>query len=190
MPELGVKPLPFKGDRDQTANFVAQFNNYVDLNSHLYDTDAKQISFFLSLCDYTSIAGTWANTIMKIRKDDALATKRNPNHLSKFQAIEDLTDVFTEYFGRSNDAVRARNKLRTLRHHGEYFDLAKFYTRFDHLALLSGYNEVSLIEAFKDAMRDKARQTIQMQGSLPKTLLEWKERLTEFENDKQMNKHG
>lgn len=58
-PKLRIRiPNDFDGNRSRTRKFITEIMLYLSLNSHIYDTDKKKISFILSFMN-GGTAETW-----------------------------------------------------------------------------------------------------------------------------------
>jgi hypothetical protein len=103
--ELGLmKPKPFTGKRSKVESFLEDCDVYLELNSKVYDTDAKKVGFVLSLMDLDE-ALLWKRQFLKSIKKDGKRT---------WPKAGDFADLVLKAFKPENVAREAIHKLEQL----------------------------------------------------------------------------
>ncbi|EPQ49790.1 hypothetical protein GLOTRDRAFT_134605 [Gloeophyllum trabeum ATCC 11539] len=138
-------------------------------NKHIYDTDEKKITFFISFLK-EGTAGPWAEAEM---------TKAFTNDQG-FGTWEAFTTRFLNAFTEADTAGDARAKLRVLR---QTATADEYIAEFRMLTARCGITEdVSLIEYFQEGLQNKLVEKVYGMEHMPKTIDEWYEATSRFDN--------
>ncbi|EPQ49712.1 hypothetical protein GLOTRDRAFT_16209, partial [Gloeophyllum trabeum ATCC 11539] len=155
-------PDDFNGDRKKTRTFYLATQLYMMANKHIYDTDEKKITFFISFLK-EGTAGPWAEAEM---------TKAFTNDQG-FGTWEAFTTRFLNAFTEADTAGDARAKLRVLR---QTATADEYIAEFRMLTARCGITEdVSLIEYFQEGLQNKLVEKVYGMEHMPKTIDEWYE---------------
>ncbi|KAF5334574.1 hypothetical protein D9758_018365 [Tetrapyrgos nigripes] len=181
--ERGVKPEKFTGDRNQTKDWIAEFNNYLQLNDQVYPTEGKKISFFLTLFSGEE-ARRWAHNMMiKVfgeddfsdsdegytsTNDDSSASK--PKMRKKPWTLHEVKREFLWDFKPSARETQAQTKIEHIRMEGTLADIDKYNSQFKRYADDTGYNDKALMKYYRKGLPRGLVDRISYLSSQPKDL--------------------
>ncbi|KAF5331774.1 hypothetical protein D9758_018555 [Tetrapyrgos nigripes] len=164
--ERGVKPEKFTGDRNQTKDWMAEFNNYLQLNDQVYPTEDEKISFFLTLFSGDE-AKRWARSMMKkvfeeeddfsdsdeeymSTDEDSPASK--PETKKKLWTLYEVKREFLRDFKPSARETQAQTKIEHIRMEGALADIDKYNSQFKRYADDTGYNDKALMKWYRKGL--------------------------------------
>ncbi|KAF5374323.1 hypothetical protein D9758_004655 [Tetrapyrgos nigripes] len=175
--ERGVKPEKFTGDRNQTKDWIAEFNNYLQLNEQVYPTEDEKISFFLTLFSGEE-AKQWAHNMM----------------IKVFEEEDDFSDSDEEYTSTDEDSsasklktkgrswtlrgdfkpsareTQAQTKIEHIRMEGTLADIDKYNSQFKRYADDTGYNDKALMKYYQKGLPRGLVDRISYLSTQPKSL--------------------
>ncbi|KAF5349036.1 hypothetical protein D9758_012720 [Tetrapyrgos nigripes] len=163
--ERGVKPEKFTGDRNQTKDWMAEFNNYLRLNDQVYPTEDEKISFFLTLFSGDE-AKRWARSMMKkvfeeeddFSDSDEEYTSTDENSSAskpKTKKLWTLYEVKREFLRDFKPAARetlAQTKIEHIKMEGALVDIDKYNSQFKRYADDTGYNDKALMKWYRKGL--------------------------------------
>src|ERR1700678_3212177 len=164
--ELRINPLTrFSGNRDDLDNFIQDCTLYLTLNRAVYETDEKQIIFWLSyMMEGTACA--WKEAFIR----DVINTQTN-----NFRSLKQFTNNLKESFEASDSEGDARAKLRQLKPGKDSVD--DYVAQFRILAGKARMTEdAALTEYFMEGINTGILQKLFAQEKLPATITEWYKR--------------
>ncbi|KAF5332901.1 hypothetical protein D9758_017896 [Tetrapyrgos nigripes] len=164
--ERGVKPEKFTGDRNQTKDWMAEFNNYLRLNDQVYPTEEEKISFFLTLFSGEE-AKRWAHNMMvKVfeeednfsdsdeeytsTEEDPSASK--PGMKGKSWTLREVKREFLRDFKPSAQETQAQTKIEHIRMEGALANIDKYNSQFKRYADDTGYNDKALMKYYRKGL--------------------------------------
>lgn len=152
------KPDPFSGKADDTERFIHQCELYFGTGS--FD-DKEKILFALSY----------------MKEGKALTASQVFHDAWQQRDYDGTWDEFKQdqirlMFGDSARAETARLRIQAVNQGKGTAD--EYIVSFQEHELLTGYDDIALVEAFKRGLNEPLRKNIYTFKELPKTLLEWK----------------
>ncbi|KAF5341333.1 hypothetical protein D9758_016167 [Tetrapyrgos nigripes] len=132
--ERGVKPEKFTGDRNQTKDWIAEFNNYLRLNDQVYPTE----DFSDSDKEYTST------------EEDSSASK--PKTKGKSWTLREVKREFLRDFKPSARETQAQTKIEHIKMEGALADIDKYNSQFKRYADDTGYNDKALMKYYRKGL--------------------------------------
>src|ERR1700678_720191 len=170
--ELRINPpTRFSGNRDDLNNFIQDCTLYLNLNRAVYETNEKQIIFWLSyMMEGTACA--WKEAFIR----DVINTQTN-----NFGSLKQFTINLKEAFEASDSKGDARAKLRQWKQGKDSVD--DYVAQFRILAGKSRMtNDKALMEYFMEGINTGILQKIFAQNRLPTTITEWYEQTSKLDS--------
>lgn len=134
-----ARPVPFSGTAEECSGFLLQCSLTIEMQPHLYTSDRAKIAFIISLL--TGRVLQWAETIWA---QAGTITQSLNNFLEH-----------CEVFGRPADDSSVGEQLYNL---GQGFmSINEYSLKFRTLAAASGWNEHSLLIAYRQGLVPKLR---------------------------------
>ncbi|KAF5335012.1 hypothetical protein D9758_016188 [Tetrapyrgos nigripes] len=163
--ERGVKPEKFTGDRNQTKDWMAEFNNYLRLNDQVYPTEDEKISFFLTLFSGDE-AKRWARSMMKkvFEEEDDFSdsdkeytstdegSSASKPKTKKLWTLYEVKREFLRDFKPAARETQAQTKIEHIRMEGALADIDKYNSQFKRYADDTGYNDKALMKWYRKGL--------------------------------------
>lgn len=169
------QPPDFTGDRLKARKFLQDINIYADLNSHIYDTDQKKISFALSFCT----GGT----------AEAFAEQYYSLGYHTTKTWSEFQDDFKKAFLSSDIQGESLQELKTLSQSGS---ADEYIAKFKILATRAGLKEyTSLKDYFLQGLSPGLRSRLYNLNELPGTMDDWYKQAQKLDNQwRQLNTYS
>ncbi len=135
-----AQPAPFSGEAEECNGFLLQCSLTIELQPQMFPTEQSKIAFVISAL--TGPALQWAETIWN---QAGPAT----------QSFSCLLIHFREVFGRSSGDSSIGEQLYQLKQGA--LSINQYSLKFRTLAAASGWNEPSLITAYRQGLNPKLR---------------------------------
>ncbi|GLB35582.1 putative reverse transcriptase-rnase h-integrase [Lyophyllum shimeji] len=167
--ELKIRtPNDFDGDRSKLNQWLQNIRLYLEMNSDVYNTDRKKITFALSFMN-GGTAGPWKETML----DELFA-------LDEWGTWKDFVQEIKDAFSAADAAGDARAKLKVLKQTGT---ADEYIAEFKVLAAASQIKEDnSLIEYFMDGLQPKLVEKVLGVEKPPTTIKGWYDYASRFDN--------
>jgi hypothetical protein len=147
------------GERNLAKSFINLCENYLDLNSHVYNTDKKKIRFVISLIGGT--AAEWRTAILDRLEETPVpttdvkgkgtSTSTSDSTLS-WNSYHLFKQKFLRELGEADSKGRAQNELRKLRV-GNGVSVSDYVAKFQNLIRLAGITEhIAQIPFFQNGL--------------------------------------
>ncbi len=137
---LMARPAPFTCSAEECNGFLLQCTLTIDLHSHMFPTDQSKIAFLIT--SLTGPALQWAETILN---------QAGPAS----QTFYHFLAHFREVFGSSPGDSSVGEQLFQLRQGS--MPIHQYSLKFRNLAAASGWNEPSLLTAFRQGLNSHLR---------------------------------
>ncbi|KAF5317926.1 hypothetical protein D9758_019103 [Tetrapyrgos nigripes] len=182
--ERGVKPEKFTGDRNQTKDWMAEFNNYLRLNDQVYPTKEEKISFFLTLFSGEE-AKRWAHNMMvkvfeeeddfsdsdeEYTSTDEDPSASKPGTKGKSWTLREVKREFLRDFKPSAQETQAQTKIEHIKMEGTLADIDKYNSQFKRYADDTGYNDKALMKYYQKGLPRGLVDRISYLSTQPKNL--------------------
>ncbi len=135
-----ARPAPFSGSAEECNGFLLQCTLTIDLHPHMFPTDQSKIAFVIT--SLTGPALQWAETILN---QAGPVTQTFSNFLAHFR----------EVFSGSPGDSSVGEQLFQLRQGS--MPIHQYSLKFRTLAAASGWNELSLLTAFRQGLNSCLR---------------------------------
>ncbi len=135
-----ARPVPFTGSAEECNDFLLQCTLTIDLHPQMFPTDQSKIAFLIT--SLTGPALQWAETILN---QAGPATQIFSHFLAHFR----------EVFGSSPGDSSVGKQLFQLRQGS--MPIHQYSLKFRTLAAASGWNEPSLLTAFRQGLNSRLR---------------------------------
>ncbi|KAF5333937.1 hypothetical protein D9758_018154 [Tetrapyrgos nigripes] len=163
--ERGVKPEKFTGDRNQTKDWMAEFNNYLRLNDQVYPTEDEKILFFLTLFSGDE-AKQWARSMMKkvFEEEDDFSdsdeeytstdedSSTSKPKTKKLWTLHEVKREFLRDFKPAAWETLAQTKIEHIKMEGALADIDKYNSQFKQYADDTGYNNKALMKWYRKGL--------------------------------------
>jgi hypothetical protein len=146
-------PDKFNGNLRDLKNFIASVENIITLQPSRFPTEEIKVRYVGTLL--TGDALTWFRT-------QATPPSFMPNKLPAFWVLLSAT------FGDPCAQWTARNKLKLLKQ-GK-LSCVQFTTKFKHIALESGYDNIALLQMYHDGLNDSIKDALSQSVDVPSEL--------------------
>ena len=152
-------PAEFGGDdEDDARHFVMDCDMYLDMNAHVYNTDARKIIYVLS----------------HMRTGTAAAFKEYTVHQAQtkgYPSYQEFKESFQQAFMSSDVKGQAMDKLTKLKQTGRADD---YVNRFRMLAARAEItDQEAMLRYFIKGLRPKLANTISKQSTFPSNMEGW-----------------
>lgn len=160
------QPQDFDGSRLKARKFLQDCKVYLGLNSHIYDTDEKKISFTLSFCT--------AGTAEAFAENYYSLGQHTTKKWSEFESD------FTKAFLSSDLEGEALQELKNLTQSGS---ADEYIAKFKILATRAGMTDYkALKDYFQQGLSAGLRARIYNLNDLPKDMDEWYKQTQKLDN--------
>ncbi len=135
-----ARPAPYSGDPEECNGFILQCSLTIDLHPQMFLTDQAKIAFVIT--SLTGPALRWAETVL---------SQAGPATHSYAQFLAHFREVFSSSPGDSS----VGEQLYQLRQGS--MTIHQYALKFRTLAAASGWNEPSLITAFRQGLNPRLK---------------------------------
>ncbi len=148
--DIGNKPQPFTGDKNQARRFRLAFELYIRQNATRYNDEGKKVILFLSFM-HGDVAGAWAEMVMEQILTDEEALASDTTHVSKYDSLKAVTDAFDVRFEYTDKKGEAQVAFENLKQGARTVE--QYITEFEILAPKTKYDQEAQIYFFKKGLR-------------------------------------